>query len=102
MDAVRKEVDVDRVEIKIDIDAVFAPDCYVLYQTDNYSGTVICNRHPKLSDEEDIQLAAIMSILCNQCCRSSTLTRVPLKRPSVLQATEEEKKKKDFLTNFCV
>ena len=53
LDAVRKEVAVDRVEIKIDIDAVFAPARYVLYLMDNCSGSAVRNRHLKLGNEED-------------------------------------------------
>ena len=41
MYAVRKEVAVDRVESKIDIDAAFAPSRYVLYLTDKCSGTAV-------------------------------------------------------------
>ena len=39
MEIVKKEVAGDRVEVKIDVDAVFAPLCYVLYLMDNSSGT---------------------------------------------------------------
>ena len=99
MDAVQKEVAVDRVEIKIDIDAVFVPSRYVLYLMDNCSGTAVRNRHLKLGGEEDKQLAAIMSILCNPCRRRITPTRVPLERPCILQATIEEKKKTLKLTS---
>ena len=95
MNAVRKEVDVDGVEIKIDIDAVFAPSRYVLNLMDNCSGTAVHNRHLKLGNEDDKQLATIMSILCNPCRRRITPTRVPLKHPCILQATIEEQKKKD-------
>ena len=80
------------MEIKIDIDAVFAPARYVLYLMDNCCGSAVRNRHLKLGNEEGKQLAAIMSILCNPCrCRINP-TRVPLKRPCILQATIEEKK----------
>ena len=83
------------MEIKIDIDAVFVPARYVLYLMDNCSGSAVRNRHLKLGDEKDKQLAAIMSILCNPCRRCITPTRVSLKRPCILQATINEKKKKD-------
>ena len=62
MDAVRKEVAVERVEIKIDIDAVFVPSRYVLYLMNNCSGSAVRNRHLKLGGAEDKQLAAIMRI----------------------------------------
>ena len=94
LDAVRKDVAVNGVEIKIDIDAVFAPPRYVLYLMDNCSGSAVRNRHLKLGNEEDKQLAAIRSILCNPCRRRITPTRVPLKRPCILQATIEEKKER--------
>ena len=83
------------MEIKIDIDAVFEPARYVLYLMDNCSGSAVRNRHLKLGNEGDKRLAAIMSILCNPCRCRITPTRVPLKRPCILQATIEDKKKKD-------
>ena len=55
-----KEVAADRVEIKIDINAVFAPARYVLYLMDNCSGSAVRNRHLKLGKEENKQLAALM------------------------------------------
>ena len=91
-DAVRKEVAADRVEIKIDIDAVFAPSRYVLYLMDKCSSTAVYYRHLKLGGEEDKQLAASMSILCNPRLRRITPTRVPLKRPCIVQATIEGEK----------
>ena len=91
-----------RVEIKIDIDAVFAPARYVLYLIDNISGSAVLNRHLKLGDKEDKQLAVIMSVLCNHRRRRITPTRVLLKRPCILQATIEDKKKKDSYAKFCV
>ena len=91
----------DRVESKVDIDAVFAPSRYVLYLMDNCSGPAVRNRHLKRGNEEDKQPAAIISILCNLCRRRITPTRVPLKRPCNFQATIAEKKQ-TLKTNFCV
>ena len=92
MDAVRKNVVEGRVEIKIDVDVAVAPDRYVLYLMDNCSGTAVRNRHLKLGGEEDRQLAAIMSNLCNPRRHHITPTKVQLKCPCTLQATMEEKK----------
>ena len=90
------------MEIKIDINAVFAPARCVLYLVDNCSGSAVCTRHLKLGNEEDKQLAAIMSILCNPCRRRITPTRVSFKSPCILQATIEEKKRNTLkLTSVC-
>ena len=59
MDAVRKEIAVERVEIKIDIDKVFAPSRYVLYLMNNCSGSAVRNRHLKLGGAEDKQLVRL-------------------------------------------
>ena len=102
LDAVQKEVAVDRVEIKIDIDAVFAPARFVLCLMNNCSGSVVRNRHPKLGGNEDKELAAIMNILCNPRRCRNTPTRIPLERPySVYSPSDNpEKKNKDFITTL--
>ena len=101
LDAIGKEVTINRVKIKIDVDAVFAPARYVLYLMDCCSGSAVCNSDLKLGGEEDNQLATTMSILCNPRRHRVTPIRVPLKRPCGLQGTIE-KKKKDSQTTFCV
>ena len=90
MEAVIMEEAVNKVDVKIDVDAVFAPSCYVLYLLDNSSGITVRNRQHKLGAEEEKQLTAIMSILCNPR-RNLNPTKLPTKRPCALQAETEEK-----------
>ena len=94
LEAVKQEVAVDRVEVRIDVDVVFSPSRYVLYLMDNSSGTVVRNRQFKLGTEEEKQLTAIMSILCNPRSNLNP-TRLPMKRPNPQQIETAEKKLKD-------
>ena len=86
----------DRVEVKMDVEAVFAPSRYVLYLMDYPSGITVRSRQHKLGAEEEKQLTAIMSILCNSR-RNLNPTKLPIKRPCTLLAETEEKKRKDSL-----
>ena len=81
MEAVKKEVAVDRVKVKIDVDAVFAPSCYVLYLMDNFSGITVRNRQHKLCAEEK-QRTVIMSILYNPRRNLYLTNKAPLRPTS--------------------
>jgi len=93
LEAVKKEVAVDGISVKIDIDNVFAPTRSV-FLMDNSSRTVVRNRQFKLAPKEEKQLTAILSVLYKPYRRLSP-TRVPLKRRCALESEVEEKKQKD-------
>jgi len=87
-EAVKKEVAVDGISVKIDIDnAVIVPTRYVLFLMNNSSGTVVRNWQFKFGPEQEKQLTAILSVLCKPY-RRLTPARVPLKRGCALVQSE--------------
>ena len=92
VETMRREVAVDGLQIKFDVDAVLAPTRYVLYLYEKSSGFEFSKAG--LSEKEEKQFNAILNLILDP--RRRKIQQIPVKRPCRLdESTPITKKKRD-------
>ena len=92
VETTRREVAVDGLQIKFDVDAVLAPTRYVLYLHEKSSGLEFSKAG--LSEKEEKQFNAILNLILDP--RRRKIQQIPVKRPCRLnEPTPITKRKRD-------
>ena len=92
VETMRREVAVDGLQIKFDVDAVLAPTRYVLYLYEKSSGFEFSKAG--LSEKEEKQFNAILNLILDP--RRRKIQQIPVKRPCRLdESTPITKRKRD-------
>ena len=92
VETMRREVAVDGLQMKFDVDAVLAPTRYVLYLYEKSSGFEFSKAG--LSEKEEKQFNAILNLILDP--RRRKIQQIPVKRPCHLnESTPITKRKRD-------
>ena len=92
VETMRREVAVDGLKMKFDVDAVLAPTRYVLYLYEKSSGFEFSKAG--LSEKEEKQFNAILNLILDP--RRRKIQQIPVKRPCRLnESTPITKRKRD-------
>ena len=92
VETMRREVAVDGLQMKFDVDAVLAPTRYVLYLYEKSSGFELSKAG--LSEKEEKQFNAILNLILDP--RRRKIQQIPVKRPCRLnESTPITKRKRD-------